>query len=93
MADSWVPIDDLLNTATREMSSGQLIHDDAFSLFNSMSAIQIMDPKMDVGMAPPEDEPPIKTTRQLIEEGRAPLNLSDADAVYVFDSLLACEAT
>ena len=94
MADSsWIPIDDLLNTATGEMSSGQLIHDDAFSLFNSMSAIQIMDPKMDVGMAPPEGEPPIKTTRQLVEEGRAPLHLSDADAVYVFDALLACEAT
>jgi hypothetical protein len=68
MADAWVPVDHLLAAATEEMASGQLIHDDAFSLFNSMSAIQIMDRKMDVGMAPPPGEPPHKSTRQLIAE-------------------------
>jgi hypothetical protein len=52
-----------------------------------------MDRKMDVGMAPPEGEPAHKSTAALIAEGRAPLDLSDADAVYVFDALLACEAT
>ena len=92
-AAAWIPIDTLLTAATKEMSSGQLVHDDAFSLFNSMSAIQIMDRKMDVGMAPPDGEPPHKSTQALIDEGRAPLRLSDADAVYVFDALLACEAT
>ena len=40
-------------------------------------------------MAPAADEPPPKTITQLIAEGRAPLDLSDEDAVYVFDALLA----
>ena len=89
----WVDVAPLLEAATLEMRSGQLIHDDAFSLFNSMSAIQIMDPKMDVGMAPPPGEPQVKSARALIGEGRAPLDPSDADLVYLFDALLACEAT
>jgi hypothetical protein len=44
---------------------------------------------MDVGMAPAADEPHPKTITQLIAEGRAPLDLSDEDAIYVFDALLA----
>jgi hypothetical protein len=42
---TWVPLDGMLRAASGEMSSGQLIHGDGFSLFESMSAIQIMDPK------------------------------------------------
>ena len=40
-----MPLDGLLRAASGEMSSGQLIHGDGFSLLESMSAIQIMDPK------------------------------------------------
>lgn len=29
---------------------GQLLHDDLFGLFEAMSAIEMMDPKMDAGM-------------------------------------------
>ena len=48
---------------------------------------------MDVGMAPPAGEPPMKSLAALIAEGRAPLDLSDEDQTRVFDALLACEAT
>jgi len=91
--ERWIPIDDLLATARSEMRSGQMVHPDNFDLFHSMNALQILDPKMDVGMAPPPGEPPLRTSTQLIADGRAPLDLSDDDAVYVFDALLACEAT
>lgn len=33
-----------------EMAIGQLVHDDSFSLFDAMSALELMDPKMDAGM-------------------------------------------
>ena len=33
-----------------ELSLGELLHDDMFGLFEAMSAIELMDPKMDAGM-------------------------------------------
>jgi len=40
------PIFDLI----LELSLGELVHDEVFGLFEAMSAIEMMDPKMDVGM-------------------------------------------
>jgi hypothetical protein len=85
----WVPIDALLATAAGDLRSGELVHVAGFSLFHSMNALQIMDPKMDVGV----DAASLRTARELVSLGRAPLDLSDEDATYVFDALLACEAT
>ena len=39
------------------------------------------------------DAASLRTARELVSLGRAPLDLSDEDATYVFDALLACEAT
>ncbi len=33
-----------------ELELGELLHDDLFGLFEAMSAIEMMDPKMDAGM-------------------------------------------
>ena len=33
-----------------ELALGELLHDDLFGLFEAMSAIELMDPKMDAGM-------------------------------------------
>jgi len=85
----WVPIDALLATAAGDLRSGELVHVAGFSLFHSMNALQIMDPKMDVGV----NAASLRTARELVSLGRAPLDLSDEDATYVFDALLACEAT
>ena len=35
---------------TIELELGELAHDDLFGLFEAMSAIEMMDPKMDAGM-------------------------------------------
>ena len=36
--------------ACSELALGELLHDDMFGLFEAMSAIEMMDPKMDAGM-------------------------------------------
>lgn len=36
--------------AITELKLGELLHHDFFGLFEAMSAIEMMDPKMDVGM-------------------------------------------
>ena len=77
----WVPIDALLATAAGDLRSGELVHVAGFSLFHSMNALQIMDPKMDVGV----DAASLRTARELVSLGRAPLDLSDEDATYVFE--------
>jgi len=47
---SFVDITDLVNRATDEFAVGQLLKKNSFTLYETMSAIEIMDPKMDSGM-------------------------------------------
>ncbi|KAL7317714.1 N-alpha-acetyltransferase, non-catalitic subunit, variant 2 [Mucor circinelloides] len=47
----WKDITSFLDEATNEFDVGQLVHLQSFTLFDAMSAIEIMDPRMDTGMA------------------------------------------
>lgn len=81
--DTWSDISQLLTDATEELGVGEMIHGEGFSLYSAMSAIELMQPKMDVGCGPVQDV------------SSAPLSdsLSDAQVVRIMDELLACEAT
>ncbi|KAK9510388.1 hypothetical protein O3M35_005183 [Rhynocoris fuscipes] len=46
----WCEITNEFFTAIKQLKLGELVHDDTFGLFDAMSAIEIMDPKMDAGM-------------------------------------------
>ncbi|KAI8643537.1 Mak10 subunit, NatC N-terminal acetyltransferase-domain-containing protein [Parasitella parasitica] len=46
----WKDITLLLDEATDDFEVGQLVHLQSFTLFDAMSAIEIMDPRMDTGM-------------------------------------------
>lgn len=46
----WVDVTDEFHDACSELLPGELAQDMLFGLFEAMSAIEIMDPKMDVGM-------------------------------------------
>jgi hypothetical protein len=45
----WVSVSALLDAASSELNVGQLLHTSVFSLFESMSAVEIGNPKMDAG--------------------------------------------
>jgi len=47
---SFIDITDLVNRATEDFAIGQLLKKSSFTLYETMSAIEIMDPKMDSGM-------------------------------------------
>ncbi|KAJ7420911.1 N-alpha-acetyltransferase 35, NatC auxiliary subunit [Willisornis vidua] len=47
---SWIDITQDFEEACRELKLGELLHDKLFGLFEAMSAIEMMDPKMDAGM-------------------------------------------
>lgn len=46
----WKDITDDFTAASDELKLGELVHDNIFGLFEAMSAIEMMDPKMDAGM-------------------------------------------
>ncbi|XP_074281144.1 uncharacterized protein LOC141606055 isoform X2 [Silene latifolia] len=91
----WADFTPLLTAACDELRDGELIHGDNFSLFAAMSALEIMDPKMDSGMV--NDR--YYSVDEAIESGAAPVPLSfdkTTDAICIIDimdHLLACEAT
>lgn len=86
----YVDIAPLLRRAAAALPSDKntVIHSEAFSLFEAMSAVEIGNVKMDVGLqAMP------KTVDQLIEEGLAPEELSPEQTLAVMNRLFEMEAT
>jgi N-alpha-acetyltransferase 35, NatC auxiliary subunit len=82
----WVDISGLLEAACQEMSPDELIHGEHFSLYEAMSAIEIGCIKMDAGATK------TATVDELIEQGKAPTDISAAQLLAVLDKLLALEA-
>uniref|UniRef100_A0A7I4CUE3 N-alpha-acetyltransferase 35, NatC auxiliary subunit n=1 Tax=Physcomitrium patens TaxID=3218 RepID=A0A7I4CUE3_PHYPA len=85
----WLDASSFLSSVCNELSVGELVHGENFRLFEAMSALEIMDPKMDAGMATTG----FKTFEEAIESGAAPIELTIPQLVDVFDHILACEAT
>ncbi|GMH04559.1 hypothetical protein Nepgr_006399 [Nepenthes gracilis] len=91
----WTDVSSLIAAACKDLPDGELIHGGNFSLFAAMSALEIMDPKMDSGI----DNGRYHSIDEAIENGAAPVPLSfdrTVDAlciIDIMDHLLACEAT
>ncbi|XP_031382866.1 N-alpha-acetyltransferase 35, NatC auxiliary subunit isoform X1 [Punica granatum] len=90
----WTDVSPLLQAACNGLQDGELIHGDNFNLYAAMSALEIMDPKMDSGMIGR-----YYSVDEAIDGGAAPIPISFDRTVDVqctidiMDHLLACEAT
>ncbi|KAL3532292.1 hypothetical protein ACH5RR_005813 [Cinchona calisaya] len=90
----WADVSPLLQLACKDLHDGELIHGENFNLFAAMSALEIMDPKMDSGIVST-----YYSVDEAIEKGAAPVPLSfdrtiDIQCtIDIMDHLLACEAT
>ncbi|KDP30242.1 hypothetical protein JCGZ_17024 [Jatropha curcas] len=90
----WADATPLLEAACRELRDGELVHGENFNLFAAMSALEIMDPKMDSGIVSR-----YCSIDEAIEDGAAPIPISfdrttDVECtIDIMDHLLACEAT
>nr|GME05949.1 N-alpha-acetyltransferase 35, NatC auxiliary subunit [Ipomoea batatas] len=92
----WADVSPLLQLACKDvvtdLGDGELVHGENFNLFAAMSALEIMDPKMDSGMVRS-----YYSVDEAIECGAAPLPLSVDKTIVVqctidiMDYLLACE--
>lgn len=81
--DPWEDVTELLASAASELTVGEMIHPENFSLYSAMSAIELMQPKMDVGFGRVRN----------IEDVQIPESLTDSEVVRIIDELLACQAT
>ncbi|KAH8284585.1 hypothetical protein KR018_004942, partial [Drosophila ironensis] len=87
----WVDVTGEFNDACSELQPGELAQDMMFGLFEAMSAIEIMDPKMDVGMGFDRLDLPPPSFEAAIAMGAIKLDdLTASELIGVFDALFAC---
>ncbi|ABO99145.1 predicted protein [Ostreococcus lucimarinus CCE9901] len=87
---SWIPLDPIINELSNVLTSGELVHDANFSLFDAMSALDIGDLKMDAGAVRDGSR---LTLAQLLASGRAPKDITGRDLVRELDAMLCAEGT
>ncbi|OWZ12411.1 hypothetical protein PHMEG_00014432 [Phytophthora megakarya] len=86
----WRDVTQLMSAAAKELKVGQLVHENDFKLFDSMSALELMDPKMDPGMLV-NGAPPTSISARL-ERGLVPLEFSSPrDVLATIDEFFCCE--
>uniref|UniRef100_T1PG63 Protein MAK10 homolog n=1 Tax=Musca domestica TaxID=7370 RepID=T1PG63_MUSDO len=87
----WVDITQDFKSACSELNLGELAQDMLFGLFEAMSAIEMMDPKMDVGMGYNKNDAAPHTFESAVEAGVLKLNnLTNEELIGVFDALFSC---
>mmetsp|Transcript_23748 Transcript_23748/g.66039 ORF Transcript_23748/g.66039 Transcript_23748/m.66039 type:complete len:720 (+) Transcript_23748:55-2214(+) len=82
--EDWVDITAMCDLATQGMHAGEMIESPHFRLFDAMSAIEIMDPKMDSGYNNSAD----MTLERAMETGIISKKMSHEELVGVWDQLL-----
>jgi hypothetical protein len=86
----WLDAQPLLERVCGGMAAGELLHGPSFSLFESTTAIEIGDPKMDIGLHRAQET---RSAEELIAGGAAPVVLPPPQLLAVMDQLLCLEAT
>lgn len=89
---NWQDITKDFFQACSELALGELFHDVTFGLFDAMSAIEMMDPKMDVGMGFTNSKNALPHTFETaVEAGILKLaDLESSELIGVFDALYSC---
>eukprot|EP00927_Polykrikos_kofoidii_P008762 TRINITY_DN13658_c1_g1_i1.p1 TRINITY_DN13658_c1_g1~~TRINITY_DN13658_c1_g1_i1.p1 ORF type:complete len:762 (+),score=131.24 TRINITY_DN13658_c1_g1_i1:52-2286(+) len=82
--DEWVDMSDVFTLATQGMKRGEMIESPQFRLFDAMSAIEIMDPKMDTGYNSTAD----MTLERAMGTGIIKQSLPHEELIGILDRLL-----
>lgn len=85
-----VDVQPFLQRVCDSMAMDEMVHDKQFSLFDAMNAIEIGDPKMDIGLL---HERPAATVAELAHAGLAPVDVNEKTIVAIGDRLMQMEAT
>lgn len=91
---NWIDITEEFTTACSDLKLGELMHDANFGLFEAMSAIEMMDPKMDAGMMCNQRHSRVTSLQQGIEAGLVKVRgLTGQEMTGIIDDTLACLVT
>lgn len=85
--DTWTDITKEFKHHCSKLDTGELVHDASFTLYDAMSAFEMMDPKMDSGMISMQSfKGPVKTLSSSIESGELKVdNFSYTELCQLFD--------
>ncbi|XP_045436034.1 N-alpha-acetyltransferase 35, NatC auxiliary subunit isoform X5 [Pipistrellus kuhlii] len=91
---NWVDITQDFVQACGELKLGELLHDKLFGLFEAMSAIEMMDPKMDAGMIGNQVNRKVLNFEQAIQEGTIKIkDLTLPELIGIMDTCFCCLIT
>ncbi|XP_070175045.1 N-alpha-acetyltransferase 35, NatC auxiliary subunit-like isoform X2 [Littorina saxatilis] len=91
---NWVDITTEFKEAASLLSLGELLHDSSFGLFEAMSAIEMMDPKMDAGMMCNQIQRKVHNLEQAVEAGLVKIdNLTHEETIGIMDATFATLVT
>ncbi|CAK8676705.1 unnamed protein product [Clavelina lepadiformis] len=88
---NWVDITGKFMKACEGLDLGELVHEPNFGLFEAMSAIEMMDPKMDAGMIGKQTSRKVLSFQESMELNCIQLNnLDPSDLIIIMDACQAC---
>ncbi|XP_037114142.1 N-alpha-acetyltransferase 35, NatC auxiliary subunit [Syngnathus acus] len=91
---NWVDITHDFKSSCKELCLGELLHDKLFGLFEAMSAIEMMDPKMDAGMIGNQVNRKVLNFEQAIKEHTIKVkDLSLPELIGIMDTCFCCLIT
>ncbi|XP_018114529.1 N-alpha-acetyltransferase 35, NatC auxiliary subunit isoform X2 [Xenopus laevis] len=91
---NWINITQEFRDACSELKLGELLHDKLFGLFEAMSAIEMMDPKMDAGMIGNQVNRKVLNFEQAIKDGIIQIkDLTLPDLIGIMDTCFCCLIT
>eukprot|EP01083_Nonionella_stella_P313439 1125263_1 len=84
----WIDVTQTVRECVNSLEVGEMIHGEHFSLYDAMSALELMEPKMDVGL----DTSQLLTIEEALETGLVPTEeLSLEELAATMDYLTCCE--
>ncbi|KAJ8876280.1 hypothetical protein PR048_024190, partial [Dryococelus australis] len=88
---NWANITEEFFASVKDLQLGELLHDELFGLFEAMSAIEMMDPKMDAGMLCNRGSKAALNFDQAVQSGALKLDdVTYAEQIGIIDCTLAC---
>ncbi|XP_076101281.1 N-alpha-acetyltransferase 35, NatC auxiliary subunit-like isoform X5 [Mytilus galloprovincialis] len=90
----WRDVTSEFIEAAGELELGELLHDASFGLFEAMSAIEMMDPKMDAGMMCNQIQRKVLNFEQAVSADTCKIKeLSIPQLIGIIDASMACLVT
>ncbi len=91
---NWQDVSNEFKNACGTLKIDELVHDEMFGLFEAMSAIEIMDPKMDAGIILNNRSHKIVQFKDAVAEGTLKVkDFTPSEILGIIDELLACFVT